>query len=344
MAAAYPGQYNTFVPSFDASGQLVIAFSRNPKDFALNSYVTIVPVKKSSGFYLNITPEVAARLLSTDLKEFVWPDANDAPTGEWSREGFEFKQFETQRYAFPFRIGYKAEQQADWKILASHSAMHAQLAMTARTLQVLTLLVNTASWPTGHTDTATNLGGGVLSGGSPTDTRVKKALNAAALKIQKDTLGVVKPKDLIVVMSPELADPIARSQEVHTYLKESPAALAQVRGDVPSQNGQWGLPDSLYGYKIIIEDAVKGANRKGATFSPGYALGSGNLIMLSRPGALVAAEGSRNFGTVTLFMQEEMTVEQKDDPDNRRIAARVVEDYDVRLTAGASGYLITSCL
>src|SRR5579859_7667319 len=122
--AAYPGGFNTFVPSFDATGNLVVEFSRNPKDFALNQYITLTPVKKSVGYFLRITAEQAARVINSALlTDFVWPDGNDAPNGAWGTEAFQFFPYNTTRYAFPFRLGYKAVEQADWKILASHAAI-----------------------------------------------------------------------------------------------------------------------------------------------------------------------------------------------------------------------------
>jgi len=42
-----------------------------------------------------------------------------------------------------------------------------------------------------------------------------------------------------------------------------------------------------------------------------------------------------------LFMSEEMTVETRDDIDNRRLQGRVVEEYDVVLTSTAAGFLLT---
>lgn len=349
MAISYPGPYNVFVPSFDASGHLVVAFSRNPRDFPLNRYLSIVPVSKSSGYYLRITPEVAARVLNTDLKEFVWPAGSAAPTGEWSREAFEFFQFETKRYAYPFTLDQKTEEQADWRILASHAAIVAQQAMTARTLLALTALTTTSNYPANHVDTATNWGGGFLNAGTADGSApgfvLKKALNAMARRIQLDTLGAVKPyKDCVVLIDPILADALGRSKEVHAYLKESPYALAQVRGDVESQNGIYGLPNQLYGFSIVVDDAVRVTTRKGVTTTTDFMLGGNTLVMLARPGALTCPEGARSFSTLQAFVYEDMTVESRTDPDNRRIVGRVVDDFDVRVTAPATGCICTNAL
>jgi hypothetical protein len=341
--AGNPG--NTYVPSFDATGNLVVSYSRNVKDFAVNQYVTLTPVKFGTGYYLRITPENAARVLSTDLADFIWPDAHDAPTGEWNTESHEFEQYATFRYAFPFRLGYKAVDQAAWKIVAYHAAMAAQQAMTGRTVKVIKVLEDTTQVAASHTSTATATTGGLLTAGSPTNPVIKQAFNFMAIQIQKDTLGVVQPKDLVVVMSPETADPFGRTQEVHTYLKESPFALAQVRGDVKSQNGAWGLPDQLYGFKLSIEDCVRVTSRKGAaSLTTGYAKSSNSLTMLARPGQLVGVEGAPSFSGIHVFAYEEMTAETKDDPDNRRTAGRVVEDNDVRMVSPVSVYIMTHIL
>jgi hypothetical protein len=345
MAAGYPSGFNTFVPSFDASGHLAIAFSRNPKDFSLNRYITLTPVKKSSGYYLRITAEQAARVINkTTLAEFVWPDSNDAPTGEWGTESFQFVPFNTTRYAFPFRLGYKAVDQADWKILANHSMIAAQDAMTARTVRTVQKLLDTTQYDSSHVATATSLGGGFWSAGTTSNPYIKIAMNKAAQQIQLDTLASVKVRDLQLVVSPVVAAAMAASSEIQDYVKNSPFAMAQVRGDSPSNNGQWGMPDMLYGYGLVVEDAVQVTSRKGATRAASYVFDGNTALMVARPGELTGHAGGPSFSTGHIFTYEEMTVEQRDDPDNRRIAARVVEDYDVQVVAPASGFIITHTL
>jgi hypothetical protein len=460
MAAAYPSGLNTFVPSFDATGQLVVGYSRNPKDFPLNRYITIVPVKRSIGYFLKLTAENAARILNSNLADVVWNDGSDAPSGEWNTESHNFIPFTTQRYAFPFRLGYKAIQQADWKILATHAANVAQQAMTGRALNTANLLLTSSNWSASHVSaTGSAITGSALNAGTSTNPVLKQFLNYAGQLVQQDTLGVVRPRDLVVVISPSLADSLSRSAEVHDYLARSPFALAQVRGDAPNQNGLWGLPDALYGFPIIVEDTVwvpyrknftatmsvptggaaaaaAGGNLTAATYfykvtalfgkqeTQGSAEFSGTtattnltlnltwtavpyatayrvyrgtttgnenkliatvagasyadagpptngvsatpptsgtvtlrptymwnlqanslnpLVMLARPGGLVA-QGTSTFSTIMQFMFEEMTVESRDDPDNRRTMGRVVEDYATGLTSDISGYLLQDAL
>jgi hypothetical protein len=366
MAAVYPSGTNTYLPSFDATGNMIVSFSRNVKDFALNKYVTITPVTKSTGYYLRLTYEQAARVSNANLNDFVWADGNDAATGEFNKESFTFDSYKTERYAFPFRLGYKAVDQADWKIIAQHSAIIGQQAMTARTLQVYNKINTSTNWDlttgakqwfpnaneamqgtgglglvTGQVSGASGLAG--FARGTASNPVIKKFLNAAAIRINKKTLGVVGPRDLQWVMSPTVAQTLAVSEELQDYLKQSPFALSQVRGDSASQNGIYGLPDQLYGYNIVIEDAVRIGQKKNASASPDYIWGT-TTALIARPGQLVGFEGAPSFSALHLMMYEEMTVEQRDDPDNRRITARVVEDYGTEVVAPVAAFIVQSSL
>lgn len=339
---AYPGHANTFVPSFDASGHLVVSYSRNPKDFALNSYVTITPVKKSVGYYLNITAEQAARVLQTDLRDRIWYDGNDEPAGTWGTESHDFKKFSTERYVFPFRLGYKATEEADWKILASHAAINAQAAMTGRANHAITELSNTANYDASHTATATAIGGAKWDVATTANMAIKKSLLKAAAIIHKDTLGVVQPKDLVLVLNPNDALLVAASPEIVDQFKQTPFVKEWSTTAEDVKVGRWGLPPYLYGFKVEVDDTVKITSQKGAAKVSGYAMADAKAMLVARPGGLTSNEGAASFSTGHFFMLEEMTVEQKDDPDNRRIKGRIVEDWDFRVVAPASGFVFTA--
>lgn len=119
----YPGGSNTFIPNHRATNGLVIGFSRNVEDFALNQYIKIAPVDQDQGVYLNLTAEEAGRVLSSDLSEFVWPDGADRPMNNDGTELFAFEPYRTKRYGFGYKLGYKAKNQAEWDIGKSHQAI-----------------------------------------------------------------------------------------------------------------------------------------------------------------------------------------------------------------------------
>lgn len=352
--------FNTFVPNFDASGKLVVHYSRDPKKFALNRYIALVPTKKMAGFYVRISPQIAARVLHSRPEEAVWPDGTFAPRGAWNAIMLDWQQFSCQRYVTPYQVGELTVETADLDILAVYRADAAQQAMTRRTVLVARQLLNTANWEDHVAANASALGtGGSVYAGTPTDPRFKLLLQEIGIRINRDTAGKVTNKELQVVINPNTAAKLSRTQEIHAYLKESPYALGQIRGDVESQNGVWGLPDVIYGFSIVVEDAVviryprtelqsggqAGVNA-GEEYPSGeapvtYAIPDDTLLVLARPGSLVTPVGP-SFSTVSLFVFQEMLVEERYDQDNKLYMGRVIDTIAPVVTAPASGYLVSN--
>lgn len=341
MAVAFPSAGNVFIASHEASGGLIVGFSRNPKRFKLNQYSKMVPVKKGAGYYLQITAEEAARVINTNLSDFVWHDGQEAPMGNDNLESFQYVKYLTTRYAYPFNMGQKTVQQADWPIMQIHAGFAAQKAMTARTIAAMTTLTTGANWGS-STATATSLAGGLWDASSATNKYIRKTFNQVAENILQATLGVVQREDLVCVINPHDARLMAETEELRDYLKQSPFAMAEVRGDVENQNGQWGLPSVLWGIKIVVEDAVRVTSKKGATKATTYCLPTTNAIFMARPGGLMGMEGIPEFSTFQQFVYEEMTVETMNDVNNRRTVGRVVDDFASALVSSASGYLVTT--
>lgn len=341
MATAYASQSNVFVPSHsEESGRLIVDYIRNKDEFAINNYCKTIEVKKPTGYYLNITPTQAARVVSTSLSEWRWPDGMDAPRGNDNHKEFEYLQYATQRYAPAFSIGDMIVDHASWDILEMYSKMVIQQMMTGLSLQAATELTTSGNYS--NTDTATNAGGGKFDVGTVTAPYFKKGLLKAAQAIHKATFGAVKPGDLVIVMSPACATLVSASQEVHSYLKESVDARKVLEGDF-LKNSLWGLPPSIYGFPIVIEDAVYSADNKGsATTTPAYVLPSDKIALIARPGGLVGNYGAPDFSFLQKFTLEEFTLETKKDTDNRLTRGRCVSNYQLKSVAPAAGYLFTS--
>lgn len=345
----FAGTNSGYVPSFEAGGKLQVEFSRNPKKFSINKYCKLVPVKKSVGFFLYIDPNAAGRIINSNLADWQWPDGQEAPTGDDNLLASAFQKYGTVRYAFPFMLGDKTVEQSDWDIIASHSRMAAQQAMTARTRKVVTALTTAGNWQ-GNTDTCSNLAGGKVDVGDSTNPYIRKLFGSVAETILKNTYGVVKRSDIIAVMNPNTARQMHESAEMIDFLKQSPVSIDIVRGDVnrvSNVEDNFGLPDFFHGVRIVVEDAVYNSARPTAgsvTGTPTYVLGNGVILFVSRPEGLVGSEGVPSFSTVEIFSYEDMTVETKRDADNRRQAGRVVDDNDVQLVAPAAGYYVTACV
>lgn len=343
MPAVMPSGYNTYVPDHDSSGRLVVNFSRNTKDFALAQYVQLVPVKKNIGLYLEMTVEEAGRVINTDLADVKWPDGQDSPMPYDALEEFQWKEYRTQRYAYAFVLGDLANEQATWEIDDQNITIQAQRAMTARSLLAANLLTTAANYDASHTSAVASISGNTGTWAASTTARqdIKRSLNTALNVIRKDTLSAVKKRDIQLVLGPEIAAVMAESQEIADYMKSSYEAGQVIRGE-NAWGEEFSLPARIYGFPVVIEDAVRTTNRKGATKSTSFVWPSDKAALISRPGGLVGKPGP-SFSSVTCFVKEEMTVEKKHDSDHRRILGRVTDDYHMVLTAPVSAYLFTSC-
>lgn len=347
-ATAYPGQNNTFVPSTEASGNLLVDFSRNPDSFPLNQYCQVIPVQKSVGYYTEMNVEECGRVLNSNLADHMWADGQERPSVEGNTEKHSFKLFETERYHFGFAVGYKASEQAGWDVIAQHARVHAQKAMTARTIRVL------AAVASGFTSVAVTSGITGVTGTWDVSTTarkdIKRSIDYAVEQIMLNSIGAINNwNDLRLVISPGCAKKIAVCQEIVDHIKGSPDALDEIKGNL-GPNAQFGLPKKLYGVPLVIENTVKVTNRRGGTKTPSFALTDSTPFITFRPGSLNSpttprvANAAPSFNTVTLFTYEDMTVETKDDVDNRRTEGRIVDDYDEIITSTISGYRFTSAV
>lgn len=337
---ALPGGSNTYVRSFTASGKLKVEFSRNPSKFDLPGYAQLKPVQKDEGFYLQINAEQAGRLVNGDTTETVWADGADRPEHNDGTEQFRWLPFRTQRHAFPFKLGQKAREQADWDITGTHGAIAAQRAMTSRTLMAVKALTNAANWDPTHVANVSAIAGNTGPWDVSTVARqdIKRSLFYGCELIELDTLAAVDPSQLHIVMSPATAKAISTTQEIVDHIKGSPDAYAQVIGK-EGKFHKYGLPDRLYGFPIAIERAVMVTSRRGAASAVKQrVMPSGSVFMLSKVGELGNEADGPEFSTLTIFAYEEMSVESKDDQDHRRHLGSVVDDVCAVLTAPATGF------
>jgi hypothetical protein len=349
MPAQFPGAYNTFVPNHEATKAMVIDFSRNPSKFPVNRYIQVVPVSDPIGYYLAMTVEERGRIRNTDGSEFKWADGNDAPAGQDGTESFEYKAYRQERYAFPFRFGDMTVKNASWDIVAQHAAIKAQQAMTHRTQQVATLLTTSGNYPSANTAAVTAIAGntGAWNQSTPGRKDIQRSLNYGAETILDATLGGLQLSDLVLIISSSCARQIAECQEIVDYIKGSPDAKAQLVGDKASLNAKrYGLPDQLYGFDLVIEDTRKVTSKKGATRAVSQIWPVASAVLASRPGGLVGVAGAPSFSTATCFVNSEyeMAVETLDDRNNKRTTGRVIDMFDLKMTAGASGFLFTSAI
>jgi hypothetical protein len=332
------GQSNTYVKSMISSG-LVVSFSRNPKKFRLPNYTQIIPVTKDQGYYMRIDAAQSSRLLNSNLDQFKWTDGSDRPVLNNNGLEFRFEDYRTHRYNYGQQIGDKARKQADFNIEANQEAIQAQMAMTARTQIVHSVLANTANWDATHVKDVTTIAGvsGNWAAATTANQNIKRSLNHAANLIMLDTNSVVQQEDLRLILSPTVAFAIGQTQEIVDHVKGSPDALSSINQE-PAKWSRFGLPNKLYGYEIVVEDAVKTTSARGSTAVKSYVMGDGIAYFTSQIGGLVGGNNGPNFSTFSLFAYEEMTVEKVQDPDNRRMKINVVDDIAAEMIAPVSGF------
>ncbi len=344
------GAPNTYVPP-DVSGRLRIGFSRNAKSFHLPKYVQYTEMPNMTGYYLKMTSQEAARVVNT--LDFVWPDGQPDRSDDSGTESFTFVPFATERKSYKFRLGDLSTKQAVWPIIEQHSQIKAAKCMTARTVRMLTTATTTTNWAASgdpdnlsanHYDTATSIAGGKFDVGTSTAPYLKIGLGYIADLVNQDTLGVVdsEPDKFHVVINPKEARLWAKSAEIHDYIKGSYWAQEEIlKGNHP--NGKYGLPSSIYGYNVIVENAVRVTSRKGVTRASGYCMPDGKVLVVSRTGGMEGIYGAPSFSTLSMFWyQDEMTVETRHDDWDKLTYGRVVENTQEVVTAPASGYLVTS--
>lgn len=336
ITPAYPSGYNTYVPNTQATNNLIIDFARNIKDFKLNQYTQTIKVTDNVGMYTRMTNEVCSRFLNAN--DSVWADANERPLGAQNLESFADETYRTIRRTFPVTLGYLSTQQASWNMTAQYQRILGTQAMTARSAVVVNELTNTANYDQSHVmDVKTNYGGG-WDVSLTTTGHIKNTIFTAVNKILRDTLGCVQQSDLMLVISAEAAAALMQSQEIVDYIKGTPDSWAMTQGTLAK--GPYGLPETLYGIKVVVEDSVKVTSPKGASRVTDWLWPKDTAVICARPGGLTAMQGP-NFSTCVLFAKEEMTSESFDDARNRRTILSVTEDYCAKVIAPVSGVVLT---
>ena len=334
------GGLNTYVPSTNAlaTGALQVEFTRAVNSFAITRYAQIVACNQQTGYYLRLNSDDNVRV--TDVNEFAWPLGNDRPVGKMNQH--DFVTFTAQRFAFPFYIPNETVKQAAWDIVAQHARSKAQLAMTARSMRTATALTGSAA-VTSFTAAGNYYATGTTNAGAPWTTSstnvIQKGIQTALQRISLATGGAVRSEDICLVISPTIANLLSQTEEVRNYVKNYAAgALPFLQGgDIFSR---YGLPPNLFGVSVVVDDSVKITTRKGAASTTRSFVYGNSAIFVSRPGGLVGVEGSTSFSTCQIFAFEDMTVENWDDPKDRRIEGRVIDNSTSELVSPVSGVLV----
>lgn len=355
----YVGATNSFLPQ--ATGT-VIGYIRDPKEFKVNKYTQLIEAPAPVFLWAELERDQAVRLVTEN--EFAWEDGDERPTGHHNLTRFSWSEGRTFRRDFPWMLGNQAINTArkvgafDPSEVESKSV--ASQAMTFRTNRVINLLQTAGNWSVNTAD-ANTLNGGLgkwdKSSDQPADTTkylaIKQTLMAAAQKIHLGTNGKVKISDMQLIINPTAAIAMANTSEIHNYIKYMASVKVLTDGGLDNPNEMWGLPKTLYGFEVIVEDApivtvypkADGSIASIASNQRSYIKNSDSAILTSRPGAIDAPYGAPSFSTMQLYWYDyEMRVDSFSDSKNERTEGHVVEQIKEILAAEATGYLITDIL
>lgn len=345
MAYGLPGGSNTVIPLFELSGELMIAYGRK-LDMAVNRYSKVTSVKSTVGNYLQFKPEDLARF--TNLPQSpVWAPGTPRPTGWSNQQSFQVQPFRTTRFApNPVILDKRSVDVASFPIMKTHTAKLGQDAMTHQAYRVCTALTTTGNYAASHVVAASDasLAGGFLDVGTTADPNILQAFNGATRIIMRDTMGAVRYGQISALMNHNTALRLSQSRELREYLMQQAGSLGNITQKDKGYNAIYGLPDTLYNVKIVVEDTwYVPYNRGSASEVPTVVFPDNTIVLFVADGDLEVPEGATSFATCHRFTYEEMTLETKDDSWNRLIEMSAVMDYDVQIVAPPTGFIITNC-
>lgn len=343
---------NGFIP--EATGQ-AIAYVRDPSRFKLNQYAQLINAPKPLVVYATLDPDQPARVPTSDM--FRWAPGNYRPRGTNNMGNFVWNEVLCERFDYGYTVDYQSIDAASgWNPRAFFNAIILQQAMTNVTQRFINMMETAGNWQ-GNTSDATVLNNGAGTWdqasddpSSPNYLAIQKSVLTAAKNIQLATNGMLTINDMILIVSPGLAETMANTAEIHSYLAKQERALRVLQGDEPSMVAQWGLPQPFCGMKIVVEDAVivrelPNALGTTATTNRTWVKSDDSAIIVSRIGGVSGNYGSPSASTIQrYFYKYEMAVEAFDEPKHKLFETHVVDQFKEVLAAPRSGWLITNCL
>lgn len=353
----FPGNQTVYVPTVGGKvtqANLIVSYARDPKRFAVNRLAMRTPTQTQNGMFLKLRPEALARLVASP-NSATWNEGQERPKGTDNQQDFSFVPYFCRRLAKSNYVGYLTKEQASWDVQDTQLQTLAHLMMTYRAAQFYGVAMNSANHIASHVVTATvsssfnGVTGGFWSAGTVTNQIVNRSLKYMANEIRKSTLDAVSYMNLTLVIPPEVAITLSTSPEISDYFARSQFALAQVRGDGENQNEEWGLPQKLYGYKLVIDGTLRTTTApldNPGTMQDVIDPTFNKALVLASPGDLKENVGQLNsqFASMHMFVYngQEMVTETHDDSWNKRIELSVSENYAFVMAAPETSGIFTN--
>lgn len=372
MAYQTPGAFNLF-PQLDTD--LRIMFARNPRKMPLARYALYGDLKYQVSYYTKIDSTVGIKLPGRNKYAAIWADGQDRPDGQANRISHQFVSVKLERHLHNFPHGAISLANQPYDIISNNMFLMAQRAGTLRALWAYLEIY--AAVTAGDIATST-LNAAIsktdITAGTVADPVFLKALLYCAQYIHQHTNGVVNEQYLKVVIPPIIAKPLAYSAEMLDYVARSSSARDVLENGF--SNNRFGLPLKYHGFELVVEDTVLdsgnvGTNTLGDVFTADdiwvlarmdRSMGSG--IDAGTPGNYGGQEGNvfpTTFSTLSLLegpfwtMNDNGTTTVRDgtygmgsemhvDTKNERVDGAIRDTFATKVTAGASGFVLTDCL
>lgn len=359
MAYRAIGPFNGTLP---VPTGMAIAFVRNHKAFPFLNYMQMIPAPETVFMYFRLHPDDPIRLKA--LNSAAWAYDDYAPTGRGSSLNGEWIESRVNRWAFGWELGEETirvwkKNAFDPKMLYDEVTIHkANLHRAQRCVNAITdaTYEQTSSLQglIGAGSFWDKSSGEEFDGGgtdNPNFQIIKKTFLKINRRLHLATNGVATMDNMVAVITPEVAEKLAYCGEIVNLLKQS-----QYAKEVESvQYARWGLPETLYGVKIVVEDSPRvfinleadGTSIADATVASerDYILTGDTVYFGIRPGGLDGGIGMKSFATWQLYhFRGEVQVKAFSDPENELIKGRVVMEDKALAVATVAGYKLTNVL
>lgn len=359
MAYRAIGPFNGTLP---VPTGMAIAYVSDPKRFAFLNYMQLVPAPEVVFMYDRMHVDDPVRLKG--LNEYAWAYDDFRPSGRGFSVHFDSVESRVLRYDFAWQLGEQTmrlwkNKGIDPKMVFDRVMLHkANLHRAQRCIDAVTGATyeqtNALQTLLGAGTFWDNSSGEEFDGGgtaNPNYQIIKKTFMRVNKLLNLATNGVANLDEMICIIPVAVAEKLAVAGEIVNILKQSPYAkeLETV------QYHKWGLPERLYGVRLVVEDtprvfinyAADGTTIADATISAqrDYIMTGDTVYFGLRPEGIDGGIGTRSFATWQLYhFNGEVRVQAFSEPKHELIEGHVVMEDRPLAVSTIGGYKLTNVL
>ncbi len=334
----------------EATGQ-AIGYLRKPGRFKFYDYVQTVVAPKPVVLYAVLDPDEPVRVPNDSYYAWAPGQKRPEPVNDCN---FYWQEVSVNRRYYGYVVGQQALDVAAFPAMAFFNAAALNKAATNITKRFNTLMETVANWGANTSDANTLNGGAgkwTTASNDPASANylaIQSSLLQAYANIMLATNSAVVWEDMRLIVSPGLAQKMARTAEIRDYLKSQVNSIKVIEGQEPSVSNNWGLPSSIAGLKVVVEDApiVTSASVEAgtpATTTRQFVKSDTTAVICARPGGVEGQYGAPSFSTFQRYVYKwDLSVQARADQWNDLYESGVVDQYIDVLAAPRSGWLITN--